>query len=543
MDNYTIKSLVRGIFLSLAFLIARVYVNLFVSPLGSIPGPKLFALTKWRLAYEDYRGTRTRYMQTLHEKYGDAVRIGPGEVSFNSLSALRAIYGAGTVFQRDSFYRMFDAYGRQVMFSFASSREHRDRKKLLNHAYSKSTVLSPRNAAMFNEKARQFMDLIASEADSSGSVEVFSALHYFSIDTITRFLYGKNPHGATTALSSLPDRSLLNDILDHDRRKLSWFTIHFPSLTNWLYSRTGLIESLLTSLDLLPMRKPSTYTGIRGHALKAAEELDQSAAAGTTPLDANESIAGRLLRATHRGNFKGEPTIDHLDVASECADQLLAGIDTTSDTIMWAMFLLSQPENRIYQDKLRAEVQSLGDDDDDDDNDNELSASGEKIITALAADKLPYLDAVIKETLRLFAPLPGTEPRFAETDQVVDGYLIPKGTVVSISPYTLHRNAKVFKEPMRFDPDRWLSGSAEEVAEMKRWFWAFSSGGRMCIGMHLAMAEMTTLLASVYRAYETEIAPGFQGVSPGVTARYEVFYDERFPRVEEHVCWVRFVKG
>lgn len=56
------------------------------------------------------------------------------------------------------------------------------------------------------------------------------------------------------------------------------------------------------------------------------------------------------------------------------------------------------------------------------------------------------------------------------------------------------------------------------------------------------MAEMTTLLASVYRQYRTEIAPGFYGVSPGVTARYEVFYDEGFPRMEEHTCWVKFIR-
>lgn len=56
----------------------------------------------------------------------------------------------------------------------------------------------------------------------------------------------------------------------------------------------------------------------------------------------------------------------------------------------------------------------------------------------------------------------------------------------------------------------------------------------------LAMAEMTTLLASVYRKCRTEIAPGFERVSPGVTARYEVFYDEKFPRMEEHICWIRF---
>lgn len=122
MDSSVIKAL--GAIVSL-YIITKIYTTLVRSPLRPIPGPKLFALTKWRLAYEDYRGTRTTFMQVLHEKYGDAVRVGPNEVAFNSLSALRAIYGAGTVFQRSSFYRMFDAYGRQNMFSVSSGRDHR----------------------------------------------------------------------------------------------------------------------------------------------------------------------------------------------------------------------------------------------------------------------------------------------------------------------------------------------------------------------------------------------------------------------------------
>jgi cytochrome P450 len=54
--------------------------------------------------------------------------------------------------------------------------------------------------------------------------------------------------------------------------------------------------------------------------------------------------------------------------------------------------------------------------------------------------------------------------------------------VVNMSPYSLHRNAEVFPEPLKFDPERWL-GPTEQVALMNRWFWAFSSGGRMCIGL------------------------------------------------------------
>jgi len=90
---------------------------------------------------------------------------------------------------------------------------------------------------------------------------------------------------------------------------------------------------------------------------------------------------------------------------------------------------------------------------------------------------------VIKETLRLYAPLPASEPRSYPGDVVVDGYRIPRGTVVSMAPFALHRNGNVFKDPLVFDPERWLRCTPDEAAEMKRWFWAFSSGGRMCIGM------------------------------------------------------------
>jgi cytochrome P450 len=104
------------------------------------------------------------------------------------------------------------------------------------------------------------------------------------------------------------------------------------------------------------------------------------------------------------------------------------------------------------------------------------------IPTAEAAGNLEYLDAVLKETLRLYAPLPASEPRSLPTYSVIDGFQIPAGTVVSMSPYTLHRNPDVFPDPLVFNPERWL-GDPKEVAEMKKCFWAFSSGGRMCIGI------------------------------------------------------------
>ncbi|GKT97551.1 benzoate 4-monooxygenase cytochrome P450 [Colletotrichum tofieldiae] len=493
-----------------------IYNPLAVSPLRLIPGSKVYAVTKWCLALDDYYGTRTRKIHKLHKNYGNAVRISPNEVSFSSLSALRTIYGAGSGFERTNFYRMFDVYGRQNLFTFAEGRKHGERKKLLAHAYSKSVILSSTGIArpLVEKNVKSFLDLL--EQEKSIAEEIFHSLHWFSLDSITGFLYG-DKHGGTHALrGNEADRMMLNDIIDPSRRKLSWFVVHLKTYTNWLYTRTGVMENLVTALKLLPMKKPATYTGIRAHGLRSWEEFESSTVEAGGLQD-GKAIVSKLWQ--HSKSDK-EPQLDGLDIASEVADHFLAGIDTTSDTLMFVIWALSRPENKKYQERLIAELDCIP----------PISCNKDGNPTAEAADKLPYLDAVIKEGLRLYAPLPASEPRSLPIDTTIDGYYIPAGTVVSMSPYTLHRNPAIFPEPLKFNPERWL-GECGDVIEMKKWFWAFSSGGRMCIGIHLAMAEMTTLLAALYLKYTTSEKDRQKNVSPGITSRFEVFFDETFATV------------
>lgn len=249
---------------------------LILSPLSRIPGPKSYALTKWRLALEDARGTTTRTLASLHAQLGDAVRIGPDRVSFNSLSAVRAIYGPGTPFGRTSFYRTFDVYGCQNLFTFHSAAAHGQRKKLVSHAYSKSALLGSSGsgsgcsaaARMAEAKTAKYLSLIESEPDRIS--DVFASLHYYSLDSITDFLYGA--YGATEALGGNEShRALIGDMLDPTRRRLSWAAIHMPALTRWLYSRTGIMEKVVK--PVLPMQKPATYTGIREHAMLAVKRF------------------------------------------------------------------------------------------------------------------------------------------------------------------------------------------------------------------------------------------------------------------------------
>lgn len=304
--------------------------------------------------------------------------------------------------------------------------------------------------------------LIEQESSDTRSIEVFSALHYFTMDSVSHFVYGENSPGRTAAMKgNKKHRAIIDDMLDPSRRRLFWFAVFWPRLTDMIYTQRAIVQGFIMSLGLLPMTSP-TYTGLREHNLPVIKHLENQ-----QRLAPDDSLASRLLASTML-SAKASVPMDILDVAAECSDHFLAGIDTTSNSLLWIIYQLSRPENDRFQHKLRAEIQTT-------------FPSGE-FIHPESAGTLPYLDAVIKEALRLHAPSPGSEPRWSANDEIIDGYTIPRGTIVSISPYTLHRQPQVFEDPLRFDPERWL-GPEDQVSERKKWFWAFSSGARMCIGV------------------------------------------------------------
>lgn len=155
---------------------------------------------------------------------------------------------------------------------------------------------------------------------------------------------------------------------------------------------------------------------------------------------------------------------DHLtvdDVAAECLDHMVAGIDTTGDVLCFLMWELSQPRSVQFQDELRREL---------------LESPG------LTFDKLPFLDAIVQEGLRCFPAIPMSLPRVVpKGGTVIDGAFIPENTVVGCQAFSVQRyNAGVFPDPDRFDPYRWTKSEGD--AERKRHMFAFSHGGRGCIG-------------------------------------------------------------
>ncbi|KAL8965210.1 MAG: hypothetical protein Q9183_003972, partial [Haloplaca sp. 2 TL-2023] len=176
-------------------------------------------------------------------------------------------------------------------------------------------------------------------------------------------------------------------------------------------------------------------------------------------------------------------------IASELLDHLIAGHESSGITLTYAMYELSlRPQ---LQKELRAELSTLS---------PALSLSSSTPLfsdnesrhhlpSPSAIDRLPLLDAILQETLRLWPAVPGPQPRIVPPTSApvnISGYDIPAGVRISSNAYTLHRNSEIFPDPNTWNPDRWINPDKERRQEMTRWSWAFSSGGRMCLGSHLA---------------------------------------------------------
>lgn len=166
-----------------------------------------------------------------------------------------------------------------------------------------------------------------------------------------------------------------------------------------------------------------------------------------------------------------ETSAELLDVtiSAEMLDHIQAGHEATGITLTFLMCELAR--NLSAMTKLQEELRTLGN-----------SPSAQSI------DGLPFLDALLMETMRLYPGSLGPFPRYVtEKGATLASFAIPPGTTVSASVYSLHRNTKAFPKPDEWRPERWTEATTESKREMMKWFWVFGSGGRMCIGNHLAI--------------------------------------------------------
>jgi len=118
---------------------------------------------------------------------------------------------------------------------------------------------------------------------------------------------------------------------------------------------------------------------------------------------------------------------------------------------------------------------------------------------------LPITFACLNEAMRLFPPA-AFMSREALADDELSGRRIAKGTVVIAAPYVIHRHRRLWRDPDRFDPSRFLSPERETIDRFQ--FLPFGAGGRICIGMGFAQQEAMIVLATLLRGRRFSLAPG-----------------------------------
>ena len=230
------------------------------------------------------------------------------------------------------------------------------------------------------------------------------------------------------------------------------------------------------------LRPPALYRSVkRIHGV-----LDQLIAGHRVRGDSDEvSIVGRLLDA--RDEETGAP-LDARALRNEAAVLLLAGHETTANTLAWTWYILSQaPE---IEARLHAELDQV---------------LGGRLPTFADVPKLVYTRAVFEEVLRLYPPIP-LLTREALCEETFQGRRIPKGSLIVVCPWLLHRHRKLWRNPDHFVPDRFMPGGERPASKFA--YIPFSVGPRTCSGMAFGLTEAILSIATVAQAFMLRLEPG-----------------------------------
>jgi cytochrome P450 len=233
---------------------------------------------------------------------------------------------------------------------------------------------------------------------------------------------------------------------------------------------------------------------------KAVAELDaimyetiaQRRASGAGGAD----LLARFLAAQDED---GSQMTDH-QLRDELVTLVLAGHETTALALSFCFYLLARHPGA--EARLAAEVDEV--------------LQGQPPTNA-DVPRLRYTEWVVKESMRLYPPVPGIG-REAVSDCEIRGYHVPKGTQLAMLQWVVHRDPRWFDDPEAFQPERWDNDLARRLPRCA--YFPFGDGPRFCIGNQFAMMEAVLILATVVQRYRLALVPGFKlELLPSVTLR------------------------
>nr|ATO91437.1 putative cytochrome P450 [Fallopia multiflora] len=200
---------------------------------------------------------------------------------------------------------------------------------------------------------------------------------------------------------------------------------------------------------------------------------------------------------------KDDSDFGRFDILHFLLDLFAAGTDTTSSTVEWVMAeLLHNPEKLK---KAQAELDEV--------------VGKHNSLEEAHSSQLPYLQAIVKETLRIHPPVPFLVPRNVETDVELCGYFIPKNSQVLVNVWAMGRDDKTWKNPDLFEPERFL-GSTLDYKGHDFELIPFGFGGRICPGVPLASRVLMLVVGSLIHSFDWRLPDG--------TSLREMDMDDKF---------------
>ncbi|KAJ9137073.1 Cytochrome P450 [Pleurostoma richardsiae] len=439
--------------------------------LSHVPGPVWAAFSKYWMVKESLKGRQPTAIKEVTDHYGSLARIGPNELVTDDPEVLRRMMAVRSAYTRGPWYdaMRFDPE-RDNLFSMRDEAAHTKLRSKMAAGYAGKENESME--ATIDAEISNLVQLIETKYLSAPGqyrpMDLAQKGQYFTLDVISHLAFGE-------AFGYLEKD---DDVFDYIKITSSFIPImlvlaNVPSLAKLLQSRL-----------------------FRGLLPKESDKLGFGAFIGVAKrVVADRFKPGAASHPDMLGSFIRHGLTQE-EVSGEALLQVVAGSDTSASTIRFVLFyLLSNPS--AYR-RLQAEI-----------DDGIATGRISSPITDSEARELPYLQAVIKEGLRIMPPAGGA---FFKTvppgGDVIDGKFIPAGTQIGSSPFGIHHSKMTFGEDADlYLPERWLQADEARLAQMTSTVdLVFHYGKFQCLGKTVALMEFNKIFVELLRRFDFSLA-------------------------------------
>ncbi|KAF9231318.1 cytochrome P450 [Melanogaster broomeanus] len=452
-----------------------------------IPGPLLAKFSDLWIGWTASQGHRSDIVHELHKKYGTFVRLAPNHVSIADPDALQIVYAHGNGSLKSDFYDAFVSIHRGL-FNTRVRADHARKRKIVSHIFSQKSVLEFEPVArlyvgqLLKQWDRLYDAAVKGESGSEGEKGWFGQdgrlwldslpwYNYLAFDIIGDLAFG-SPFGMVlNAKDSAPVAVSQKDAMKSYGTQQEYEVVKIPAVQ--ILNDRG--EFSAPYVRLLPWYRKG------GQAVKNLAGLAVAAVAKrlTTPTDRVDLLSKLQQGRDDEGNPMGRE-----ELTAEALTQLIAGSDTTSNSSCAITYYLARYPDVAREASRRNSTQALGTED-------------EYVSTYEQVKRLPYLEAVINEALRIHSTSAIGLPRVApEGGLTINGVHFPQGAVLSVPTYTIHR-----------DKTAW-GDDADVFRPKRKRFNPFSFGPRSepAWVVILHPLELLVIISSILRRYHFVLA-------------------------------------